>query len=140
MKTTPYPFPQRLEQTLSERIGIYKKADDNIRNIIEMLLKEGINPTPVFVSAVSKYCPQPPPPPSSPAQTPTWPSSHTQAPPPLLVMLKHSHYSQNLLRCPHTVHMHPHIKRYSRAPNTLKFCSTTLTTPLPYTEKESYFN
>ena len=66
MKTTPYPFPQRLEQTLSERIGIYKKADDNIRNIIEMLLKEGINPIPVFVNAVSKYCPQLPPRPLKP--------------------------------------------------------------------------
>lgn len=81
MKTTPYPFPQRLEQTLSERIGICKKADDNIRNIIEMLLKEGINPTPVFVS-----------------EYPNIVLNHRPRP---QALLKHPHGPQAILKRPH---------------------------------------
>ena len=63
-------------------MGICKKADENIRNTIEMLLKEGINPIPVFVNAISKYCPQLPPPlPSRYSQAPPSFSSPAQAPP-----------------------------------------------------------
>ena len=61
-KQPPIPSLNDLNKQLPERMGICKKADENIRNTIEMLLKEGINPIPVFVNAISKYCSQLPPP------------------------------------------------------------------------------
>ena len=80
-KQPPIPSLNDLNKQLTERMGICKKADENIRNTIEMLLKEGINPIPVFVNAISKYCPQLPPPlPSRYSQAPSSFPSPVQAP------------------------------------------------------------
>ena len=80
-KQPPIPSLNDLNKQLTERMGIFKKADENIINTIEMLLREGINPIPVFVNAISKYCPQLPPPlPSRYSQAPSSFPSPAQAP------------------------------------------------------------